>query len=184
MSSIELIQAREILDSRGNPTVEVDVTLEDGTTGRAAVPSGASTGAHEAVERRDGDKARYKGKGVLKVDGAGLVSISKGARYAIKGKGWIGFGKEYLTHPFGKNPLLVLTQAASSPHESLYFAYRGHAALRKGDWKIVRERPDQSWRLFNLADDIGERIDLAERQPERVAELQFAWAKWQWSFGP
>jgi enolase len=60
------IQAREILDSRGNPTVEVDVTLEDGAFGRAAVPSGASTGAHEAVERRDGDKARYGGKGVLK----------------------------------------------------------------------------------------------------------------------
>ncbi|MEE4117811.1 MAG: phosphopyruvate hydratase [Paracoccaceae bacterium] len=64
MSTIIDIQAREILDSRGNPTVEVDVTLEDGTMGRAAVPSGASTGAHEAVERRDGDAARYKGKGV------------------------------------------------------------------------------------------------------------------------
>jgi enolase len=65
MSIIIDIHAREILDSRGNPTVEVDVLLEDGTMGRAAVPSGASTGAHEAVERRDGDKARYLGKGVL-----------------------------------------------------------------------------------------------------------------------
>ncbi len=65
MSTIIDIHAREILDSRGNPTVEVDVTLEDGTLGRAAVPSGASTGVHEAVEKRDGDKARYKGKGVL-----------------------------------------------------------------------------------------------------------------------
>ncbi|MDU8913183.1 phosphopyruvate hydratase [Aestuariicoccus sp. MJ-SS9] len=65
MSTIIDIHAREILDSRGNPTVEVDVTLEDGTMGRAAVPSGASTGAYEAVERRDGDKARYMGKGVL-----------------------------------------------------------------------------------------------------------------------
>ena len=65
MSTIIDIHAREILDSRGNPTVEVDVTLESGAMGRAAVPSGASTGAHEAVERRDGDKARYKGKGVL-----------------------------------------------------------------------------------------------------------------------
>jgi enolase len=64
MSEIADITAREILDSRGNPTVEVDVTLEDGTMGRAAVPSGASTGAHEAVERRDGDMARYGGKGV------------------------------------------------------------------------------------------------------------------------
>ena len=65
MSAIIDIYAREILDSRGNPTVEVDVTLEDGAFGRAAVPSGASTGAHEAVELRDGDKSRYKGKGVL-----------------------------------------------------------------------------------------------------------------------
>ncbi|MCB1333300.1 MAG: phosphopyruvate hydratase, partial [Roseivivax sp.] len=65
MSIIIDIHAREILDSRGNPTVEVDVLLEDGTMGRAAVPSGASTGVHEAVERRDGDKSRYMGKGVL-----------------------------------------------------------------------------------------------------------------------
>jgi enolase len=65
MSTIIDIHAREILDSRGNPTVEVDVTLEDGTMGRAAVPSGASTGAYEAMERRDGDKDRYMGKGVL-----------------------------------------------------------------------------------------------------------------------
>ncbi|MBA4340403.1 phosphopyruvate hydratase [Hyphomonas sp.] len=66
MSEIIDIHAREILDSRGNPTVEVDVTLEDGSTGRAAVPSGASTGAYEAHEQRDGDKSRYGGKGVLK----------------------------------------------------------------------------------------------------------------------
>ncbi len=65
MTAIIDIYAREILDSRGNPTVEVDVTLEDGTMGRAAVPSGASTGAHEAVEKRDGDKSRFMGKGVL-----------------------------------------------------------------------------------------------------------------------
>lgn len=65
MSMIVSAKAREILDSRGNPTVEVDITLEDGTLGRAAVPSGASTGAHEAVELRDGDKARYRGAGVL-----------------------------------------------------------------------------------------------------------------------
>ncbi|WP_062516716.1 phosphopyruvate hydratase [Demequina gelatinilytica] len=64
MASIEAVGAREILDSRGNPTVEVEVALEDGTFARAAVPSGASTGAFEAVERRDGDKGRYLGKGV------------------------------------------------------------------------------------------------------------------------
>jgi enolase len=66
MTAIVDIAAREILDSRGNPTIEVDVTLEDGSLGRAAVPSGASTGAHEAVELRDGDKTRFGGKGVLK----------------------------------------------------------------------------------------------------------------------
>ena len=65
MSSIQDVQAREILDSRGNPTVEVDVVLDDGSFGRAAVPSGASTGAYEAVEMRDGDVDRYGGKGVL-----------------------------------------------------------------------------------------------------------------------
>jgi enolase len=65
-TAIDIIDAREILDSRGNPTVEVDVVLVDGSVGRAGVPSGASTGAHEAVELRDGDKARYGGKGVLR----------------------------------------------------------------------------------------------------------------------
>lgn len=64
MASIEAVGAREILDSRGNPTVEVEVVLDDGTFARAGVPSGASTGAFEAVERRDGDKSRYLGKGV------------------------------------------------------------------------------------------------------------------------
>src|SRR5918999_709093 len=66
MSEIVLIKAREILDSRGNPTVEVDVTLRGGGRGRAAVPSGAPTGEHEALELRDGDAQRYLGKGVLK----------------------------------------------------------------------------------------------------------------------
>lgn len=65
MSGILEVTAREILDSRGNPTVEVDVTLESGAVGRAAVPSGASTGEHEALELRDGDQKRYNGKGCL-----------------------------------------------------------------------------------------------------------------------
>src|ERR1700724_3377163 len=66
MSTIQSVHAREILDSRGNPTVEVEVSLNDGSLGRAAVPSGASTGAYEAIELRDGDKKRYLGKGTLK----------------------------------------------------------------------------------------------------------------------
>ena len=76
MTAIIDIHGREILDSRGNPTVEVDILLEDGSFGRAAVPSGASTGAHEAVELRDGDKARYLGKGVLKAVDAVNGAIS------------------------------------------------------------------------------------------------------------
>src|SRR5258708_35549768 len=75
MSAIADIHAREILDSRGNPTVEVEVRLDRGAMGRAAVPSGASTGAHEAVEKRDGDKKRYGGKGVLQAVGAGNGEI-------------------------------------------------------------------------------------------------------------
>ena len=66
MTAIIDVHARQILDSRGNPTVEVDILLDDGSMGRAAVPSGASTGAHEAVELRDGDNTRYLGKGVTR----------------------------------------------------------------------------------------------------------------------
>jgi len=77
MTAIIDIIGRQILDSRGNPTVEVDVVLEDGSMGRAAVPSGASTGAHEAVELRDGDKSRYLGKGVLKAVEAVNVEIAE-----------------------------------------------------------------------------------------------------------
>ncbi len=77
MTAILDIHAREILDSRGNPTVEVDVLLEDGSFGRAAVPSGASTGAYEAVEKRDGDKERYSGKGVLQAVAAVNGPISE-----------------------------------------------------------------------------------------------------------
>ncbi len=82
MSTIELIQAREILDSRGNPTIEADVKLSGGALGRAAVPSGASTGEHEAVELRDGDKARYLGKGVLKA----VANVNGPIRKAVTGR--------------------------------------------------------------------------------------------------
>ena len=81
-TKIKNVLGREILDSRGNPTVEVDVWLEDGSFGRAAVPSGASTGEHEAVELRDGDKSRYTGKGVLKA----VANVNGEIRKAMKGK--------------------------------------------------------------------------------------------------
>ncbi|MEI7998627.1 MAG: phosphopyruvate hydratase [Candidatus Omnitrophota bacterium] len=82
MSKIKSVKAREIIDSRGNPTVEVDVVLSSGVLGRAAVPSGASTGEHEAIELRDGDKSRFGGKGVLKAVGHVNTEIAK----AVKGK--------------------------------------------------------------------------------------------------
>ena len=81
MPLIQTLHAREILDSRGNPTVEVDCTLDDGSFGRAAVPSGASTGEHEAVELRDGDKKRYGGKGVLKA----VENVNGPIQSAVKG---------------------------------------------------------------------------------------------------
>ncbi|MEO6588642.1 MAG: phosphopyruvate hydratase, partial [Pyrinomonadaceae bacterium] len=81
MSLIEEVWAREILDSRGNPTVEAEVILEDGTTGRAAVPSGASTGENEAVELRDGDDKRYLGKGVLKA----VENVNEKIAYELEG---------------------------------------------------------------------------------------------------
>ncbi len=81
MSVIEEIRARQILDSRGNPTLEVDVITENGAFGRAAVPSGASTGAHEAMELRDGDKAKYLGKGVLKA----IYNVNKAINEELKG---------------------------------------------------------------------------------------------------
>lgn len=84
MAKISKIVAREIIDSRGNPTVEVDLTLADGSFGRAAVPSGASTGSHEAVELRDGDKKRYGGKGVLKA----VANVNGPLLKALKGKEW------------------------------------------------------------------------------------------------
>ncbi|OGX07958.1 MAG: phosphopyruvate hydratase [Omnitrophica WOR_2 bacterium GWA2_47_8] len=82
MSKIKQVKARQIIDSRGNPTIEVDVILSSGVLGRAAVPSGASTGEHEAIELRDGDKSKYMGKGVLKAVGNVNTVIAK----AIKGK--------------------------------------------------------------------------------------------------
>src|SRR6202142_2621656 len=80
-ASIKEVKGREILDSRGNPTIEVDCKLNDGSFGRAAVPSGASTGEHEAVELRDGDKKRYLGKGVLKA----VSNVNKILAKAVKG---------------------------------------------------------------------------------------------------
>ena len=82
MAKIKTIKGREIIDSRGNPTVEVDVILDNGVLGRAAVPSGASTGEREAIELRDGDKKRYMGKGVLKA----VENVNTVLQSAVVGK--------------------------------------------------------------------------------------------------
>ena len=82
----------------------------------------------------------------------------------------------------GRDPLPLLTRGAKSPHESFFFIFRNHAALRQGDWKIVREKPDQPWRLFNLRKDLGESNNLADAQPDRVKALAETFRKWQASF--
>ncbi len=140
MSAIIEIFAREILDSRGNPTVEVDVMLEDGGFGRAAVPSGASTGAHEAVELRDGDKARYHGKGVLRavdaVNGeiAGALEGIDATRQPLIDAAMIELDGTSNKSRLGANAILgvslaVAKAAAQSCGQELY-RYVGGAAAR------------------------------------------------------
>jgi arylsulfatase A-like enzyme len=82
----------------------------------------------------------------------------------------------------GRNPIPLLTEGAATPHDSLFFAYRKHAALRKGVWKIVRERPDRPWQLFNLKNDLSESVNLADSLPETVLELAATFADWETSF--
>src|SRR5256885_16968478 len=105
MSTIISVHAREILDSRGNPTVETDVTLSSGAAGRAAVPSGASTGEHEAVELRDGDKKRFLGKGVLEAvkNGNEMVGPRVGG-VGGEGQGTGGFAMPGLAGTANKGP--------------------------------------------------------------------------------
>lgn len=131
VTAIKSIHAREILDSRGNPTVEVDVVLENGSMGRAAVPSGASTGSREALELRDGDKGRYGGKGVLKAVGnvnSTIAEALKGAnatdQEAVDQKMLSLDGTEYKSN-LGANAILgvsmaVARAAAAAQGKSLY----------------------------------------------------------------
>ena len=135
LPAIKTIVGREILDSRGNPTVEVDVTLKDGSFGRAAVPSGASTGSYEAIELRDGDKKRYLGKGVLKA----VNNVNTTLRKALVGK---QFNQETLdkrmieldgTHNkanFGANAILGI---------SLAFAHAGAVSQKKPLYKYFAD---------------------------------------------
>jgi len=129
MAVITAVHARQILDSRGNPTVEVEVLLEDGAFARAAVPSGASTGEWEAVERRDGDKSVYLGKGVLGAVKSVIEEISEeiigidaaDQRTAAFGdqdipeRGCVMRGKD---HPITSRGIFHVCRHCSSPHES------------------------------------------------------------------
>ncbi len=140
MTAISAIHAREILDSRGNPTVEVDVSLADGAFGRAAVPSGASTGAHEAIELRDGDAARYGGKGVLKAVGAvngaladALMGLDAGDQLKLD-QAMIELDGTANKARLGANAILGVSlaaakAAAASAHQPLY-RYLGGANAR------------------------------------------------------
>ena len=116
MSKIKSVTAREILDSRGNPTVEVDLILSDGSFGRAAVPSGASTGSHEAVELRDGDKKRYAGKGVLKA----VASVNGPIMKMLKGKDMDQRKLDYILHQTRRQQLI---KASSAPTPSSAFPW-------------------------------------------------------------
>ncbi len=82
----------------------------------------------------------------------------------------------------GKNPIPLLTQRAKSSHKSFYFNFRKHAALRQGDWKIVRERPDHPWQLFNLKEDLGESINLAKQRPKELDKLKASFTAWEKTF--
>ena len=139
-TTIEIVDAREILDSRGNPTIEVDVVLADGSVGRAAVPSGASTGAHEAVELRDGDKARYGGKGVLRAV-ANVIDVIAPAISGLDAADQAGIDAVLLDldgtpnkAELGANAILGVSlacaHAAATAHDLSLFRYLGGAGAR------------------------------------------------------
>src|ERR1700738_671140 len=143
MSRISDIRGREIIDSRGNPTVEVDVLLDSGVLGRAAVPSGASTGTREAVELRDGDKKRYGGKGVLKA-GEPVNTVPKQALPGCDSRDQAGIDARMIDLDgtdtkgrLGANALLAISlanahAAATDPREPLY------RYLGKGRETVIR----------------------------------------------
>src|SRR5512141_2442877 len=140
MSTIYDIQAREVLDSRGNPTVEVEVTLSGGAMGRAAVPSGASTGEHEAIELRDGDKGRYLGKGVRKAV-ANVVDVLAPAVVGMDASDQIALDAKMVEldgtptkGKLGANAILGVSlaaaKAAASAHQLPLYRFVGGAGAR------------------------------------------------------
>jgi enolase len=164
MSSIARIHAREILDSRGNPTVEVDVVLEDGTMGRAAVPSGASTGAHEAVEKRDGDKSRYLGNGVLEavasVNGElaeALVGMDATEQVALDGT-MIELDGTPNKGRLGANAILGVSLAAAKAAAE----YTGQPLYRYVGGTSARVLPVPMMNIINGGEHADNPIDIQE----------------------
>src|SRR5687768_4315089 len=140
MNPIAQVRAREVLDSRGNPTVEVEVLLKSGELGRAAVPSGASTGEHEALELRDGDKARYRGKGVRKavanvrdVIGPAVVGMDASDQAALDAR-MLELDGTPTKSKLGANAILGVSlaaaKAAALAHRLPLYQYLGGAAAR------------------------------------------------------
>ncbi len=182
MTAIVDIIGREILDSRGNPTVEVDVVLEDGSLGRAAVPSGASTGAHEAVELRDGDKKRYLGKGVKKAVGAvtGEIFDALGGMDAEQqvqiDEAMIALDGTPNKSRLGANAILgvslAVAKAAAQANGLPLYRYVGgtsarHAAGADDEHHQWRRARRQSDRLPGIHDHAGRRQDLRRRPAHR-----------------
>ena len=164
MFNINQIKAREILDSRGNPTLEVEVTLENGTVGRAAVPSGASTGAHEAVELRDNDKARFNGKGVLKAVGnvnrdlaGALIGLNAKDQKSIDQKMIDLDGTENKSR-LGANAILgislAIAKAAATCSNQSLFRYMGG--------KRARVLPVPMMNIINGGEHADNPIDIQE----------------------
>ena len=164
MSFIADIHARQILDSRGNPTVEVDVTLEDGTLGRAAVPSGASTGAYEAVEKRDGDATRYKGKGVLEAVAAvngeiaeALIGFDATEQVAIDGA-MIELDGTDNKGRLGANAILGVSLAAAKAAAE----YSGQPLFRYVGGTNARTLPVPMMNIINGGEHADNPIDIQE----------------------
>ena len=189
MTLIDSVDAREILDSRGNPTVEVDIVLTDGSVGRAAVPSGASTGAHEAVELRDGDPARYGGKGVLTAVrnvveriGPELLGLDASDQAGIDAL-LIDLDGTPNKGELGANALLGVSlacaHAAAAAFDQPLYRYLGgvacaHAARADVQHPQRREARPGLDRLPGIHGDAGRRRHVLRRAARRVGDLRRA----------
>ena len=189
MTLIDAVDAREILDSRGNPTIEVDVVLVDGSVGRAAVPSGASTGAHEAVELRDGEKDRYGGKGVLTAVrnvtdriAPEIVGLDATDQVGIDGL-LVELDGTPNKGELGANAILgvslAVAHAAAAAYDLPLYRYLGGVERTRPAGPDVqhpqrREARPGLDRLPGIHGDAGRRRDLQRRPSRRLGDLRRA----------